>query len=213
MRIVSISDTHGKHKKLVDIPDGDIIIHAGDVCNRGTMPELKDFVDWFTTLPHKHKIFIPGNHDRICEAAPQRSKTIIPRNINYLNDSGIEISGLKIWGSPISPYFFNWAFNRFRGDDIKKHWDIIPRDTDILIVHGPPYGFGDKVVSPNLNEDPCVGCKDLAAAIEIIKPKLVVAGHIHEGYSVLKKEKTTYVNASVLDERYTLVNDPVIIDL
>jgi hypothetical protein len=58
----------------------------------------------------------------------------------YLNDSGVEIDGLKFWGSPVQPYFHNWAFNRI-GDDICKHWELIPLDTDILITHGPVKGF------------------------------------------------------------------------
>lgn len=131
MKIVAISDTHGQHHKL-QLPEGDVLIHAGDISNRGELHEIKDFLLWFDKQPFKTKIFIAGNHDFYFERhSEEEINNIIPDGITYLKDSGIEIEGIKIWGSPITPFFFNWAFNRNRGYEIARYWDLIPSDTDI----------------------------------------------------------------------------------
>src|SRR5690606_12635911 len=123
MRIIALSDTHGKHRKI-EIPDGDILIHAGDISSRGEKNEVVDFLDWFESQRHQHKIFIPGNHDFFFEVESlSEINSLIPEGVTYLNDSGVEIGGVRIWGSPITPWFNNWAFNRLRGEDIVKHWE------------------------------------------------------------------------------------------
>jgi len=230
-----ISDTHGQHRSL-KLPDADILIHAGDMSGVGKKKEIDDFFDWFSNLPHKYKITICGNHDFWFDADHYRNfdlttemaangerLAVIPDNIIYLEDSGIEIEGIKIWGSPVTPEFHNWAFNRQRGPVIKKHWDLIPDDTDIVISHGPPAGCG--YLERTIYGEP-VGCVDLADALTRVKPKLSVFGHIHEGYGLYTLEamkddegeedvidhKLTFINASVLNRNYNLVNDPVIID-
>lgn len=206
--IVAISDTHGQHDKLI-LPKGDIIIHAGDISPRGRENEIKDFLSWFKSLDYKYKIFIAGNHDFYFENRSQiEIDSIIPEGVIYLNDSGITIEGLKIWGSPISPWFYNWAFNRHRGESIKKHWDLIPSDTNILITHGPAFDRLDKTDSGKH-----VGCKDLLEVIEKIKPIIHVCGHIHEGYGVKPENNTCFYNVSVLDENYHLINSPIQIKL
>ncbi len=208
MKIVLISDTDGRHNE-VDIPDGDILIHAGDLSSRGKKEEIIDFLNWFSNQPHKYKIFIAGNHDFFFEREPKEIvEAIIPKNVIYLNDSGIEIEDIKIWGSPVQPEFYNWAFNRERGIDIKKHWDLIPKDTDILITHGPPEGILDKTVRGK-----GVGCEELLLTVNVIKPKIHVFGHIHEAYGVEKVNNTSFINASILNERYYYTNDPIIIEL
>ena len=152
MKIVAISDTHSKHYSLLDkdlITDdleNTILIHAGDISTRGYRSQTIDFLNWFSKQPHKYKVFIAGNHDFDFEDNADTINEIIPEGVIYLNDSLVEIEGIKIWGSPITPYFYNWAFNRFRGDNIKTYWDKIPNDIDILITHGPPYMILDKVV-------------------------------------------------------------------
>jgi Icc-related predicted phosphoesterase len=204
MKIIAISDTHGQHDYL-EVPEGDMLIHAGDVSKMGKTKEITAFLDWFQQLPHPYKIFIAGNHDFFFErATTQEVEEILPENVIYLNDSGITIEGINIWGSPISPFFYNWAFNRHRGEDIKKHWDLIPDSTNILVTHGPVAGVLDKTVHGD-----SVGCADLKATVELIKPKYFICGHIHEAQGVYKNEGTTYINASMLDERYRLVNSPV----
>ena len=125
-----------------------------------------------------------------------------------MNDSGITIEGLKIWGSPIQPTFYDWAFNRKRGAEINKHWKLIPPDTDILITHGPPFQILDKTTSE------ChVGCDMLLNKINQIKPKLHVFGHIHEGYGMIQKNETIFVNASSVNIRYQLVNAPIVLEI
>jgi Icc-related predicted phosphoesterase len=166
---------------------------------------VQEFLNWFQALPHRYKIFIAGNHDFFFErATAQEVEEVIPPNVIYLNDSGITIEGINIWGSPISPFFYNWAFNRQRGADIKKHWDLIPVNTNILVTHGPVAGILDKTIYGD-----SVGCADLKATVELIKPKYFICGHIHEAQGVYESEGTTYINASVLDERYRLVNEAI----
>ncbi len=123
MKFVAISDTHGQHYKL-ELPEADVLIHAGDISGIGLQSEVYDFLTWFSKQNYEYKIFIAGNHDFYFERVPEDEiKNMIPDNIIYLNDSGININGVQIWGSPVSPFFYNWAFNRHRGVDIKKHWD------------------------------------------------------------------------------------------
>ena len=203
-----ISDTHGRHKDL-ETPEGDMLIHAGDVSSRGLESEIKDFLEWFGKQPHKYKIFIAGNHDFFFEKQGKTTITeTIPEEIIYLNDSGITIEGLNIWGSPIQPEFMDWAFNRKRGAEIKHHWDLIPNNTDILITHGPPYGILDK----NMREKH-TGCEELKKKVDILEPKLHIFGHIHEAFGIKKINKTTYVNASQLNHKYYLTNNPLVIKL
>ncbi len=206
MKLVLISDTHNKHHQL-DLPPGDILIHAGDVSSRGSEREVLDFINWFSKLDYKYKIFIAGNHDWLFEKAPSLAKELIPNNTIYLNDAGVEVEGIKIWGSPVSPWFFDWAFNRQRGAEIQKHWDRIPKDTDILITHGPAYGMLDKTSTGAL-----VGCQDLLETIQKLKIKLHICGHIHEAYGIEKDEETTYINASVVNLGYDVVNRPVVFE-
>ena len=206
MKIVCISDTHGLHKS-VSLPKGDMIIHAGDVTNRGEKYEVIDFLNWFKTLDFKHKIFIAGNHDFFFEkASPDEIEELIPSDVIYLNDSGITIEGINIWGSPVQPWFYDWAFNRQRGEEIQKHWDKIPEETDILITHGPAYEVLDLT-----NKNEAVGCENLLNTIKKIKPKVHLAGHIHEAYGTTKKFGVDFINASVLNIRYEVTNAPITI--
>ena len=204
MKFVVISDTHGQHKKL-NLPHGDVIINAGDVSKRGNKEEVVEFLTWFAELRFEYKIFIAGNHDFFFEQASEiEIKSLIPSNIIYLCNSEVVINGIKIWGSPITPFFYNWAFNRHRGDDISRYWDQIPADTNIIITHGPPLSILDRTTQ-GLN----VGCEDLLHKIQEVKPKFHIFGHIHEAYGQIENESTHYINASVLNERYTLNNDPI----
>ncbi len=193
MKIICISDTHNLHKDL-KIPDGDILIHAGDMTCVGGINEIKEFNEWLGTLPHRHKIVIAGNHDLFLDYVPSMAKALITKAI-YLNDSGVEIEGLKIWGSPISPNYQDWAFNRERGEEVRKHWEMIPEDTDILITHCPPFGildFNDK----GKHE----GCQDLLAIVQQkIKPRLHVFGHLHDAHGQVKIGETIFVNASTVN--------------
>jgi Icc-related predicted phosphoesterase len=123
----------------------------------------------------------------------------------------LTIEGLKIWGSPITPWFYGdrWAFNKHRGEEINNVWNTIPNDTDVIITHGPPAKIRDFI--PSSRE--YVGCSDLLHRIQVIQPKLVCFGHIHEGYGLHKIDETTFVNASICDANYDPTNKPVKIEL
>lgn len=201
--ITCISDTHGSHEELTpDLPGGWMIIHAGDVCEN--IIGGYNFINWFSKLPYEHKIFIAGNHDFCFE----KDRMPINNNVHYLQDNFVSIENIKIYGSPWQPTFFDWAFNLNRGPDIRKKWEMIPKDSDIVITHGPVYKILDKTFK---NEH--VGCEDLREVIEEIKPKLHVCGHIHYSYGIQKEGKTTYVNASSLGEDYMYQNKPIVLTL
>ncbi len=222
MKIIAISDTHGKHWWFPNnnrLPEGDIIIHSGDCTSRGSNDDIEEFLRWYGDLNYEYKILVAGNHDWGFEKdASYNAEMCENYGITYLNDSGITVKGLKIWGSPVQPEFMSWAFNRARNlaesqrkqiKEIKPHWDKIPDEVDILITHGPAYGYGDQVMmfhSPNKGEH--VGCEHLLKKINEIRPVLHISGHIHEGRGIYlggmgEGSPITYVNASTLNETYS----------
>jgi Icc-related predicted phosphoesterase len=210
MKITFISDTHTKHHEMTnDLPGGPIIVHCGDVSGRGNVYEINEFLEWFSDLPYTHKIFIAGNHDFGFEKPYTKSQIVIPENIHYLEDSSVLIEGIKFYGSPWQPWFFNWAFNLPRsGNELKEKWSAIPEDTDVLVVHAPPKGILDVVIRGSEH----VGCELLRDRILEVKPKVVAFGHIHEAYGKEIIDEITYINASLLDLRYDYTNKPIIID-
>jgi Icc-related predicted phosphoesterase len=209
MEITFISDTHWliadetDKRDLTDLlPGGPILVHAGDVSGRGTEREIRLFLKWFSELPYTHKILISGNHDFFFEVAkPEEVEAILAEypGITYLNDSGVTIEGIKFWGSPVTPFFHNWAFNRWPSE-IKPHWDMIPEEVDVLITHGPPFGILDKTHYSKEH----VGCPLLLEKIKKIKPKVHVFGHIHEARGIRTEDDTTFINASVVTLQYEL---------
>jgi len=208
LRIVCISDTHGQHPKL-GVPDGDVLIHAGDFMAFGDTPrEIVDFNQWLGKQPHRHKIVIAGNHDLMFERHPGAARELLDNAI-YLENSGTEVEGLKIWGSPVQPEFNNWAFNVARGAAIRRYWEMIPDSTDVLVTHGPPFGMLDK---PHPST-PHLGCEELAKAVERIKPRLHIFGHIHGGHGQLTANGMCFVNASVVNEAYRLVHEPQVVEI
>ena len=204
-KITAISDTHTNHDKLNEfLPGGDLLFHAGDTTNRGYLTEIENFAKWFDKIDnYDHKIFIAGNHDFGFQDNLDVVKGMLSgyKTIEYIQDEllilgeGEYIDMLKIWGSPWQPEFYNWAFNLPRGEALKEKWDMIPQNTDILLVHGPPYGKLDYVPFNNEN----VGCQEMMKKIEEIKPKIVIFGHIHEGYGYVFDGHTHYINAAVLN--------------
>jgi Icc-related predicted phosphoesterase len=174
MKIVLISDTHNQHEKI-NLPDGDMLIHAGDVSNSGTLTEILNFLEWFSQLDFRHKIFIAGNHDFLLEKTnPSR---IIPHGVVYLQDSLVEIEGLRIYGSPYTPKFFDWAFMKYRGEEMREVWGLIQENIDILLTHGPPFKILDKTEGGEHS-----GCEELLFRVAEIKPRIHAFGHIHEAY-------------------------------
>lgn len=206
MRIVCISDTHSRHKKI-KVTDGDILVHAGDMSGRGEEWEIKNFNKWLGELPHKHKIVIAGNHDFYFENLPKTARKLITNAI-YLEDEELVIDGIKLYGSPWQPFFYNWAFNIRRGK-LFRVWERIPDDVNVLITHGPPYKILD------LTEDKReVGCEELLARIDNLKKlKLHIFGHIHEGYGKVKRGNTLFVNASSCNLNYEPINPPIVVNI
>jgi predicted phosphohydrolase len=206
MRIVCLSDTHDLHREL-QVPDGDLLLHAGDATMKGTPAQIEAFDRWLGTLPHPHKVLIAGNHDWAFERTPALARGLI-RNARYLEDEETAVGGLRIWGSPWQPWFFDWAFNLERGPAIAAKWALIPDGIDVLVTHGPPLGILDRT---SRGED--VGCADLLAAVQRVRPRVHVFGHIHEGYGTLERDGTRFVNASNCTERYRPVQPPIVVDL
>jgi Icc-related predicted phosphoesterase len=221
-KITLISDTHGKHTQLTkDLPGGDILIHAGDFMNSGYYKtEAIEFFNWFDAInKYDTKIFIAGNHDRLMEDDPSWAQGYLTgyKTIDYLQDEEIGIyhddlngehseDNIHIYGSPWQPEFYNWAFNLPRNSDImKEKWDAIPNNTDILVTHGPAFGFLDL---PGFGTPINVGCEMLRYRIDELRPKIHVFGHIHGSYGYYYNGHTHFFNASVLNERYAYANLP-----
>jgi len=210
MKIVAISDTHNKLSKI-NLPDGDVLVIAGDITNMGTPVELIQFNHVVGLIKNKYKygvLCISGNHDLLFEKDYNYAKSLIPNVDHYLQDSMVEIDGVKFWGSPHTPYFFGWAFNLHRGAEIKAKWDLIPDGIDVLVTHGPAAGVHDV----NSRHE-SMGCKDLMQAILRVKPKLHICGHNHYGYGIKSFMDTTYINAASCNEKYMPVNPPIEIEV
>ena len=205
MRICLISDTHERHREL-ELPDADLLIHAGDATFTGDLHAIADFDDWLASLPHATKLFIAGNHDRTFESTPEKAQRLLT-HATYLQDSGVTVGGIRIWGSPWQPEFMSWSFNLERGAPLREKWALIPRDTDILVTHGPPLGHGDLVARGER-----VGCEQLALRLLDLDVRLHVFGHIHEGYGLTTAGKTLFANASTCDLGYEATQPPILLE-
>ena len=212
MRIVATSDLHGFQPTF---PDGDVLIIAGDILASNSVLEAYCLDAWITSKLIKqfaNIILIAGNHDILFEWYNPPPSWLLPvindKQINYLLDEGVIIDGVKFWGSPYTPRFLDWAF-MCDGASIKKHWDKIPTDTNVLITHGPPYNRLDYIEKKKEH----AGCPFLRQTIELIMPQMHIFGHIHEGYGVAHWNGTSYYNVSYCNEDYKGVNPPVIIDI
>jgi predicted phosphohydrolase len=205
MRLVCLSDTHGLHDSL-DVPDGDVLVHAGDCTRHGNEDEVRAFAAWLARLPHRDKVVIAGNHDWLFERKPEKARELLG-DVHYLLDEEVTLGGLRFFGAPWQPWFFDWAFNLRRGPELAAAWARIPDGIDVLVTHGPPMGVLDEV-APGRG----VGCEELGKALERVRPRLHVFGHIHEGYGVARNGETLSVNACNCDVRYRPVNPAVVVE-
>lgn len=215
LKIVAISDTHNRHNRI-KIPKCDILIHAGDWTFQGKFSEVIEFADWLEKQPAKHIVVIPGNHEKFYEAALPMSREWITERCpraNVLINESVNIEGINIYGSPVTLFFFNWAWNKYP-DEIKPYWDAIPDNTDILVTHGQPYGINDGLYYAS--GDPTgehVGCHLLKDRIKELKNlKIYIGGHLHGGYNHQTIDGVDYYNAAICDDQYQVSNDPWIID-
>lgn len=196
MRILHLSDTHSKHHELRNLPPADIIIHSGDISEDGTEEEVLDFLNWFCDLNYQYKIFVAGNHDLCLDGEHIEG---LPENCNYLCNSGVEIGSIKFWGVP------DFLSNELNGDIVQMIAKI-PKETDVLITHRPPYGILDFEGNNNF------GCVDLLQIVQKIQPKYHLFGHIHAGYGFEKSQHTTFVNSSLI-RKNNIVNKPFLLEI
>jgi len=214
IKIVAISDTHGLHNDMYHpLPEGDILVHAGDFCNSGSIVDVKKFNIFLKTLSsYKNIVIIAGNHDWAMQKDPQLARDVLLEgltNVHYLIDEELVLEGIKFYGSPWQPEFCNWAFNLPRGPALAAVWSKVPDDTDILITHGPPDGD----LGGMCNHGGEAGCKDLLARIQQVEPKYHIFGHIHEQYGIRNNNSpTTFINASTCTLGYVPSNKPIIIE-
>ncbi|SNB59293.1 Predicted phosphoesterase [Marinobacter sp. es.042] len=212
MRLICISDTHSLHEQMPEIPDGDVLIHAGDCTGTGSLAALSHFTEWFGTLPHQHKILIAGNHDYCFEIYPKPSREMCTEHgVTYLRGEATRIGNLNFYGFPWQPIYRWMAFNAREGE-LRGRLQRVPDDTNVLISHGPAFNVFDYVPSERAH----VGCHALANRIqELNELKAHICGHIHEsyGFAVRESDGVKFANASTCTERYSPSNLPIVIDL
>jgi len=215
IRLVCISDTHGRHRDLdTSSLCGDILIHAGDLTSKGSKHEIEDVANFFHELLEKcavrHVIVVAGNHDVALEESPGAWPG---DRCHYLMDAGARLCGLACYGSPWLPEFSGraeWAkaFTLPRGEALRTKWMAIPSSLDLLVTHGPPHSKGDL-----LHNSRRAGCNDLLEAVCRARPRVVVSGHIHEGYGCSFDGHTLFINAASVRRWSYELNDAILVDL
>ena len=225
MKLIFISDTHTKHSKLF-IPPCDILFCCGDISFTGERFEVVNFASWFNEQPARYKIFIPGNHEVALEKYLPESKLWLTEScpdIKILLHESITIEGIKIFGSPYTPIFQDWAFMRSNSDR-ERLWKQIPEDTEILITHGPAFGVLDNFLTNYTDDNKFVptyrkyiGCKYLSSKINLLPNlKIHAFGHCHAGYGRSQgnyiNNKLISINAASCSENYEIENAPQLIE-
>lgn len=214
MKIVCLSDTHSFNERVGVIPDGDVLIHAGDLTDTGKSNEIFDAYAWLSKMPHERIIVTPGNHDFGFEKIPSLRPVLAAKfpRVETLIDSETMLNELRVYGSPFQPWFHDWAFNFLPGPagerQAEEKWDMIPDDTAILVTHGPPYDVLDRTLRGRF-----VGCPALRQRIgNLPQLRLHVFGHIHESHGTRRIGGVLHVNASICDHLYDPVNPPIVLD-
>ena len=197
MKILHLSDTHGQHRRLTNLPDADIVVHSGDFTMNGSKQEAIDFMNWFCSLPYPRKVFICGNHDACLYGANIDG---LDKNVHYLCNSSVTIENIKFYGVPM---FMEDCVS----DRQKRNYAAIPADTDVLITHCPPYGILD------FDDGTNYGSTVLLAKVEEIKPCLHLFGHIHKQHGVKKDSATVFSNGAIMDGNYTDFYLPNLIEI
>jgi 3',5'-cyclic AMP phosphodiesterase CpdA len=212
MKIVAVSDLHGF---LPAVPPCDLLLLGGDLCPlRSHKDDYQaawldtEFRAWLGGVPARKVVGVAGNHDWVFQRRPD----LVPRDLpwTYLQDQLVEWEGWRIYGSPWQPPFCGWAFNLDEAGRRAK-WALIPDNTDILVLHGPPRGYGDGV--PERGGVRLSGCPHLLRRIQEVRPRLVIYGHIHEGRGVWRLGDTVLANVTRVDAGYDPVYEPWAIEL
>ena len=201
MRIVAVADTHLFHDELA-VPDGDVFVHAGDMCRSGDLAELRVAATWIAGLPHHHKVIVAGNHDWAFAREPGAARAMFA-SAHYLEDAEVTIAGVRFYGAPWQPAYNDWAFNLPRGKALAAVWAKIPRGIDVLVTHGPPDGIGDRSGMARR-----AGCADLRRRVEQVEPRLHLFGHIHQDGGAWRLGATMFANVTTWEcERAPTVFD------
>ena len=217
-RIVCISDTHNQHQDI-KLPEGDILVHAGDFTNFGKMESILTFLSWMEQQDFKHKLLICGNHElEFSEKTSELEPIVESFGVELIHNRIHEAEGLTFYGEPRSQEFFDWGWMYKRGAPAERVWSRLPA-VDVLVTHGPPYGFGDKVpyrldrYTQKFSDK--AGCPTLLEKLkEGPRPALLVCGHIHEGHGIYPTEfGTTIVNAAIMNRKYKPVNSPIVVTM
>lgn len=200
MKILHLSDTHGAHRRLTNLPEADVVICSGDFCMVGEEREALDFLNWFCDLPYPHKIFICGNHDGCLYNGNIEG---LDNNVYYLRNSGVEIDGVKFYGVPM--------FNEdCISDEQDRYYASIPGDTDILVTHSPCYGILD--LDDGINgEFIHYGSEQLLERVTQIKPRVHLFGHIHRQHGMCEQNGILFSNGAIMNEDYSKLNPPNVI--
>ncbi|MDP2340729.1 MAG: metallophosphatase domain-containing protein [Deltaproteobacteria bacterium] len=206
VRVVAFADTHQFHDEL-QVPDGDVLLCVGDVCRGGEREELEIFLAWFSAFPHKTKLFVAGNHDGCLETELAEVRAAHP-HIRFLQDEGVDVDGVSFWGSPWTPNYNDWFFMKTRGAALRERWALIPHGLDVLVTHGPPKGMFDDVgryrpvgnASDDLgNDERFVGCADLMARVQIVRPRVHLFGHIHTTKGDVDVDGIRFINCTTFE--------------
>lgn len=205
LSVILTSDLHGY---LPEVPECDLLLIAGDICPDGSPQMQADwlyhkFRPWLSSSKAKEVVAVAGNHDWVFQTHPQ----LVPKlPWHYLQDQEMEVLGVKIYGTPWQPVFFDWAFNLDEEELVEK-WKLIPSDTCILLLHGPPHGYGDRNISGEHT-----GSASLTRRIRQIRPQLVICGHIHEARGEYNLDGIRIINACQLNLRYEPIEELIQID-
>lgn len=196
LKFIAISDTHGCHRQL-DLPKGDVLLHAGDVCDQGNKNHIEDFLEWIKDLDFEYKILIRGNHDIDLNNRISLLDFEMPKGVLQLDHSGVEINNIPIWGIPFP---LNWK---------TRTWETIPNNTQILMTHQPPYSILD-----NPPFAPSIGSKKLLKKVKSVQPKVHLFGHIHASYGKKEVDNILFLNASAYKaSKKKIINEPFVFEL
>ncbi len=201
MRLVAVADTHLFHDGY-EVPDGDVLVHAGDLLRGGTLDELSVAARWLREQPHRHKVIVAGNHDWAFVRAAAQAREVLGDMI-YLQDDETTLDGVRFYGSPWQPTFQDWAFNLERGPALAAIWARIPVGIDVLVTHSPPRGIGDRIADTNR-----AGCEQLRDRVAVVRPRLHLFGHIHQDGGSWTDHGTVFANVTTWEcERAPTVID------